>query len=89
VIITVCDSAAGETCPVWPGRPITAHWGIPDPAAVTGAPTIVSRAFDEAYWQLFRRIALFLALPFATLDPPALKAKLMEIARTADTCEHG
>lgn len=80
-IITVCDDAAGETCPVWPGTPMTAHWGIPDPAAATGSPVDIALAFDEAYRMLARRIELFLALPLASIDKMALHAKLKEIGR--------
>jgi arsenate reductase len=69
-------------CPIWPGKPITAHWGIPDPAAARGTPADVARAFDDAYGRLFRRIALFLMLPHATVDQSVLKPKLTEIGRT-------
>lgn len=67
-VITVCDSAAGEVCPVWPGHPFTAHWGIPDPAAVQGTDEEKRHAFVEAFSILERRISLLLSLPFATLD---------------------
>ena len=80
-IFTVCDDAAGEACPVWPGLPITAHWGIPDPAAATGTPAEIALAFAAAYRMLHQRITLFLALPVATLDKLALKARLREIGR--------
>ena len=62
-VFTVCDNAAGEACPVWPGQPMTAHWGIPDPAAVTGSPAEIALAFKDAYRMLERRIAVFAALP--------------------------
>ncbi len=81
-IFTVCDNAAHETCPHWPGHPITAHWGIPDPAAVKGTPEEIARAFHEAYISLDRRISLFLALPLATLDQLALRSELQNIGRS-------
>lgn len=83
-IFTVCDNAAGETCPVWPGRPATAHWGIPDPAAVTGDDTVKRAAFRKAYEQLARRIQLFMSLPIEKLDKLALKQKLAEIGQIKD-----
>jgi arsenate reductase len=79
-IFTVCDDAAGETCPVWPGKPASAHWGIADPAAVTGSEVEIAQAFQQAYRHLFRRIDLFAALPFDSLDKMALAAKLKQIA---------
>lgn len=84
LIITVCDSAAAETCPVWPGGPTTVHWGIPDPAAVTSSPAEVVAAFAAAYAQLERRVTAFLALPYETLEHLVLKARMDEIGRTAD-----
>lgn len=81
-IFTVCDNAANESCPVWPGHPITAHWGIPDPAAVQGTPEQIARAFKSAYVDLERRIDLFLALPFAALDQLDLKAELHRIGHS-------
>ena len=86
-IITVCDNAAGEVCPIWPGRPVTAHWGIPDPAAAEGNEAEVGLAFAEAYKQLSRRIALFLALPLETLSQQVLKSRMAEIGETADAEE--
>jgi arsenate reductase len=80
-IFTVCDDAAGETCPIWPGKPASAHWGIADPAAVTGSEVEIARAFQEAYRYLFKRIELFAALPFRSLDQMSLAAKLKEIGR--------
>jgi arsenate reductase (thioredoxin) len=80
-VFTVCDNAAGEACPVWPGRPMTAHWGIPDPAAVVGSPADVALAFKDAYRMLERRIAAFAALPIASPDRLSLQAKLKEIGR--------
>jgi arsenate reductase (thioredoxin) len=79
-VITVCDNAANEVCPVWPGQPITAHWGIPDPAAVTGSPEQITRAFRDAFITLDRRIALLLALPLSSLDALATKKALDRIA---------
>ncbi len=80
-IFTVCDDAAGETCPVWPGHPMSAHWGIPDPAKAAGTPAEISLAFDDAYRMLSRRIEVFIALPFSTLDRLVLQSKLHEIGR--------
>jgi arsenate reductase len=80
-IFTVCDDAAGEACPVWPGKPMTAHWGIPDPAAVTGSDAEIALAFNEAYRMLSRRIELLLALPLASLDRMTTQARLNEIGR--------
>jgi arsenate reductase len=76
---TVCDNAAGETCPVWPGQPMTAHWGVPDPAEATGAPAEIALAFKEAYRMLHQRIAVFTALPIASLDYLSLQQKLKAI----------
>jgi protein-tyrosine-phosphatase len=81
VVITVCDDAAGEACPIWPGRPVTAHWGVPDPAAVSGSEAEVRVAFRRAFELLSTRIARFVQLPLATLDPASLQASLREIAR--------
>jgi arsenate reductase len=80
-VFTVCDHAAAESCPVWPGQPMTAHWGIPDPAAVIGDDEARRRAFFTAYSQLSQRISIFINLPLASLDRIALKAKLDEIGR--------
>lgn len=82
-IFTVCDNAAGETCPIWPGKPATAHWGIPDPAHVEGEEARRA-AFRKAYDQLARRIQLFMSLPIEKLDKLALKEKLTEIGRIQD-----
>tara|TARA_R110002096_G_scaffold252185_1_gene445128 strand:+ start:3728 stop:4225 length:498 start_codon:yes stop_codon:yes gene_type:complete len=80
-VFTVCDSAAAETCPIWPGHPTTAHWGIPDPAAVIGRDDEIAQAFCRAYTQLKRRIEAFIALPDLGTDSPALKANLREIGQ--------
>jgi len=80
-VFTVCDSAAAEVCPVWPGQPITAHWGIPDPAAVKGAPEEIQRAFRDAFVTLGRRIDLFLSLPIEKLDSLAVKKEVDRIGR--------
>jgi arsenate reductase len=80
-VFTVCDNAAGETCPVWPGQPMTAHWGIEDPAAVEGTPIEQERAFVQAFRFLKNRINAFTALPINSLDAVALGSKLREIGR--------
>jgi len=80
-VFTVCDNAASEVCPVWPGQPMTAHWGVPDPAAVAGTPEQIERAFREAFVTLDRRIGLFLSLPLATLDTLAVKKEVDRIGR--------
>jgi arsenate reductase len=78
-VFTVCDSAARDVCPVWPGQPITAHWGIPDPAAVTGSADQIERAFLDAFVVLDRRIGLFLCLPLSSLDKLAIKKEIDRI----------
>ena len=80
-VFTVCDNAARETCPVWPGQPMTAHWGVPDPAAVEGTPEVVESAFRNAFFSLDRRISLFLNLPMDKLDHLALKKEIEKIGR--------
>jgi arsenate reductase len=80
-IFTVCDNAAGETCPLWPGHPVTAHWGVPDPAAVTGTSAEVERAYRQAFTMLDMRIRLFLALPMGSLQGMALREELQKIGR--------
>jgi arsenate reductase (thioredoxin) len=80
-VFTVCDNAANEVCPVWPGQPMTAHWGIPDPAAVTGSPDEIERAYREAFMALDRRIGLFLSLPIASLDQLAIKREIDRIGQ--------
>lgn len=82
-IITVCDSAAGELCPVWPGHPLSAHWGQPDPAAVEGTDLEKTNAFRAAFRVLERRIELFMALPIEALDRPALGTRIREIGTSA------
>jgi arsenate reductase len=78
-VFTVCDNAAREACPFWPGQPITAHWGVPDPAAVTGTPEQIERAYREAFMILDRRISLLLCLPLASLNNLAIKKELERI----------
>jgi arsenate reductase len=78
-VFTVCDNAAREVCPVWPGHPLTTHWGVPDPAVVRGTPEQVTNAFRDAFFLLDRRISLFLSLPFASLDRLALQQELKRI----------
>src|SRR5262249_62274545 len=78
---TVGDNAAGETCPVWPGQPMTAHWGIPDPAEAKGSPAEIALAFKDAYRMLHQRIGVFTALPIRSLDRLSLQRRLKEIGR--------
>jgi len=78
-VFTVCDNAAGEVCPVWPGQPVTAHWGLPDPAAAVGTDADKARAFRDTYVALDRRISLFTNLPFSGLDALALERSVREI----------
>ena len=80
-VFTVCDHAAREVCPVWPGQPMTAHWGVPDPAAVAGTPEQIEKAFREAFMILDRRISLLLCLPLASLDKLAIKKELDRIGQ--------
>jgi arsenate reductase len=81
LVFTVCDSAAKEVCPIWPGQPMRAHWGVPDPAAVTGTPEEIDRAFRDAFVTLGRRISLLLSLPLASLDSLTLKKEIDRIGR--------
>jgi arsenate reductase len=81
LVFTVCDNAAKEVCPIWPGQPMTAHWGVPDPAAVHGTTEQVERAFRDAFFVLDRRIGLFLSLPLASLDRLSLKREVDKIGR--------
>jgi arsenate reductase len=83
-VFTVCDNAAGEMCPAWPGQPMTAHWGIEDPAAVEGDDEVRRQAFRTAFFALQRRIGLFLSLPLESIDELSLQARLREIGRTPD-----
>jgi arsenate reductase len=78
-VFTVCDNAAKEVCPVWPGQPLTAHWGVPDPAAVRGTADEIKRAYRDAFLILERRIGLFLSLPLATIDKLAIKKEIDKI----------
>jgi protein-tyrosine-phosphatase len=80
-VFTVCDNAAGEACPVWPGQPVSAHWGIPDPAAVEGSDDDKRRAFLDAFVTLRRRIELFTSLPIGKLDKLALQSRLRKIGK--------
>jgi len=83
-VFTVCDNAAGEACPVWPGQPMTAHWGVPDPAEATGTSAEIALAFKDAYRMLERRIGIFVSLPLRSLDQLSLQKKLREIGRLTD-----
>jgi arsenate reductase len=80
-VFTVCDNAAHEVCPIWPGQPMTAHWGIPDPAVVQGTPEQIERAFREAFMVLDRRITLFLCLPLSTLGQLAIQREIDRIGK--------
>jgi arsenate reductase len=84
-VFTVCDNAAGEVCPIWPGQPMTAHWGVPDPAEATGTDTEIALAFAEATRQLRNRISLFVELPVETLERSRLQHRLREIGQIEDT----
>jgi arsenate reductase len=81
-VFTVCDSAAKEACPLWPGQPMTAHWGVPDPAVVTGSSEQIERAFRDTYVVLDRRISLFLSLPLSSLDKLSIKKEVDGIGRS-------
>jgi protein-tyrosine-phosphatase len=83
-VFTVCDNAAAETCPVWPGQPMTAHWGIPDPAAATGNEAEIRLAFADAFRMLNNRISIFVNLPFRSLDTLALQKQLDSIGKSKD-----
>ncbi len=82
-VFTVCDNAAGEVCPVWPGRPMTAHWGVPDPAAVQGTDEVKRKAFSDTCHTLLARIRLFTSLPLAKLDRLGLQNRLREIGKAS------
>lgn len=90
-VFTVCDQAAKEVCPLWPGQPMTAHWGVPDPASVAGTPEQIERAFHEAFMVLDRRISLLLCLPFSSLDKLALQREIDRIGKEnlADAAKPG
>ncbi len=87
-VFTVCDDAAWETCPLWPGQPMTAHWGVPDPAAAQGSPAEIALAFKDAYRMLFQRIGIFTALPVHSLDRLSLQNKLHEIGQMPRRAPH-
>ena len=82
-VFTVCDNAAGEMCPIWPGQPMSAHWGVPDPAAVEGSEAVISQAFADALRMLQNRITIFCALPLAGLDRLSLQKKIDQIGKMA------
>jgi len=86
-IFTVCDNAAGEVCPVWPGQPMTAHWGIADPAALEGSEEAKRHAFSKAFAEMNRRISLFISLPLAKLDALAIKREIDQIGRLPEMGE--
>jgi arsenate reductase len=88
-VFTVCDDAAGEICPVWPGQPITAHWGVPDPAAVTGNDIERTTAFRAAFRMLETRVKLFASLPFAKLEQASLRRRVQEIGRIGPEADAG
>lgn len=83
-VFTVCDNAAGEVCPIWPGQPMTAHWGVADPAAVTGTQAEIAAAFADTYRMLERRLDIFVNLPMTSLDKLSLQQRLDEIGRSKD-----
>ena len=83
-VLTVCDKAAGEVCPIWPGQPMSAHWGVEDPAAVQGDEDAVNKAFKDAFILMSRRISLFLSLPIDKLDKLSLQKELVHIGQTTD-----
>jgi arsenate reductase len=88
-VFTVCDNAAGEVCPIWPGQPMTAHWGVPDPAAAEGSDADIARAFLDAYGRLSNRISVFVSLPFEGLDRLSLQSRLDAIGKTRDEPARG
>jgi arsenate reductase (thioredoxin) len=83
-VFTVCDNAAGEVCPVWPGQPMTAHWGLPDPAAVEGTDAEIAAAFADTYRMLKNRVSVFAALPFDAIDSLSLQRRLTDIGKARD-----
>jgi arsenate reductase len=88
-VFTVCDDAAGEVCPIWPGQPMTAHWGVPDPAAVTGSDLERTVAFRAAFRMLETRIKLFASLPFGKLEQASLRRRVQEIGRIGSSADEG
>jgi protein-tyrosine-phosphatase len=86
-VFTVCDNAAGETCPLWPGQPMTAHWGVPDPAEAKGTPAEIALAFKDAYRMLNQRIGIFTSLPIRSLDTLTLQNRLREIGQAGRAVE--
>jgi protein-tyrosine-phosphatase len=86
-VFTVCDNAAGEICPIWPGQPMTAHWGVPDPAAATGSDADISRAFADIYGRLHNRLSLFVSLPLVSLDRLSLQNRLNAIGARSGPSE--
>jgi arsenate reductase (thioredoxin) len=84
-VFTLCDDAANETCPVWPGQPMTAHWGIPDPAAATGSEVLIRLAFADAFRMLTNRISIFVNLPFGSLSQMSLQRRLEDIGKMRET----
>ncbi len=88
-VFTVCDDAAAEVCPIWPGQPITAHWGMADPAAVTGSPAEIALAFADTYRMMKNRLDLFMNLPLAALDRLSLQRRLDEIGRRREATQPG
>lgn len=86
-VFTVCDNAAGETCPLWPGQPMTAHWGVPDPAEAKGTSVEIALAFKDAYRMLHQRIGIFTALPLRSLDQLTLRRRLREIGNIGKAVE--
>ena len=83
-VFTVCDNAAAETCPIWPGQPVTAHWGVPDPSATQGSDAEIAAAFADTHRMLYQRISIFINLPLAALDQLALQRRLAEIGHMAE-----
>jgi arsenate reductase len=88
-VFTLCDNAASEVCPIWPGQPMTAHWGVPDPPALSGDASKIARAFRDGFFILERRISLFLALPFGALDNLSLKREVDNIGKSTSPVTHG
>jgi arsenate reductase len=86
-VFTVCDGAAAEVCPIWPGQPMTAHWGMPDPAAVEGSPAEVALAFADTYRMMNNRIMLFMSLPMSSLDKLSLQRRLDDIGQRREAAE--